>query len=41
MATIVCEIERKYDHAAGAAAALDAVQAMTGTAARRDRTTGY
>ena len=32
MATVVREIERKYDPAAGAAAALDAVKAMTGTA---------
>ena len=32
MATVVREIERKYDPAAGATAALDAVQAMTGTA---------
>ena len=32
MATVVREIERKYDPAAGATAALDAVQTMTGTA---------
>ena len=32
MATVVREIERKYDPAAGATAALDAVKAMTGTA---------
>ena len=32
MATVVCEIERKYDLAAGGTAALDAVKAMTGTA---------
>ena len=32
MATVVREVERKYDPAAGATAALDAVQAMTGTA---------
>ncbi len=33
MATVVREIERKYDFAAGGTAALDAVQALTGTAA--------
>ena len=32
VAAVVREIERKYDPAAGATAALDAVQAMTGTA---------
>ncbi|HTQ88105.1 MAG TPA: CYTH and CHAD domain-containing protein [Streptosporangiaceae bacterium] len=32
MATVVREIERKYDPAAGATAALDAVQALIGTA---------
>src|SRR5690348_16291081 len=32
MATVVREIERKYDPAGGATAALDAVEAMTGTA---------
>src|SRR5512142_2379161 len=32
MATVVREIERKYDPAAGATAALDAVKAMTGRA---------
>ena len=32
MATVVREIERKYDLDAGGSAALDAVQAMTGTA---------
>jgi len=32
VATVVREIERKYDPAAGATAALDAVKAMTGTA---------
>ena len=32
MATVVQEIERKYDPAEGAMVALDAVQAMTGTA---------
>ena len=32
MATVVREIERKYDPAAGSTAALDAVKAMTGTA---------
>jgi len=32
MATVVHEIERKYDPAEGAMVALDAVQAMTGTA---------
>jgi len=32
MATVVREVERKYDLAAGGTAALDAVQAMTGTA---------
>ena len=32
MATVVREIERKYDLAAGGTAALDAVKAMTGTA---------
>ncbi len=32
MATVVREIERKYDPAAGGTAALDAVKAMTGTA---------
>ena len=32
MATVVREVERKYDPAAGATAALEAVQALTGTA---------
>ena len=32
MATVVREIERKYDPAEGSTAALDAVKAMTGTA---------
>ncbi len=32
MASVVREIERKYDFAAGGTAALDAAQAMTGTA---------
>jgi len=32
MATVVREVERKYDHPEGRAAALDAVKAMTGTA---------
>ncbi len=32
MATVVRETERKYDLDAGGSAALDAVQAMTGTA---------
>ena len=32
MATVVREIERKYDPAAGTTAALDAVKTMTGTA---------
>ncbi len=32
VATVVREIERKYDPAAGATAALDAVRTMTGTA---------
>ena len=32
MATVVREIERKYDLAAGGTAALDAVKTMTGTA---------
>jgi inorganic triphosphatase YgiF len=32
MATVVREIERKYDPAAGRTAVLDAVQAMTGRA---------
>ncbi len=42
MASVIREIERKYDFAAGGTAALDAVQAMTGTAgvaavARQDK----
>jgi hypothetical protein len=52
MAAVVREIERKYDLAAGGAAAPDAVKTVTGTAgieqalprftaASRDRTTGY
>ena len=32
MATVVREVERKYDAAAGGTAALDAVETMTGTA---------
>jgi hypothetical protein len=32
MTTVVREIERKYDPAAGGTAALDAVRTMTGTA---------
>ena len=37
MATVVREIERKYDPAAGGTAALDAVKAMTGKVAAVSR----